>query len=457
MPAHRSAPGASLCSLLLLVLLPIAPPAQAATEQEAAGLARERRFADAAEVYRELVAQNPGAVRLRLAFADALSNDRRWSEAIAEYENVLRLDPRNLEALGSIGSLRRWQGHIDESKQAFERMRATAPRDSAPALGLAATYAADHDFTRAQALYDEAAGLKPGDPVVERERYDFRRQANPRLNVYFEDDLSFQTRIAGVAVPFLAREEIAYERQQELRFLSATGERTFTRNDNRVAYTHFFGVNNTLEASLRSSSFSYEPAATPTPGVFTTTIDSFNEIRVRYAHPITPEQVAAVRYTARPTTLFGGETFTSHKIEAEAQSQWTPRLRTTVGTGWLRDLKGTAIAVSDTANEVLLNLGAQITLTDRADVSARYITNPDLDSSISSTTLLQGGYSFSGTWSGIVRLRFDDYKAPPDQSSFYAGVRFTPSSHLWTEFGVKYVERGPSDGLFGLASVVYRF
>jgi len=456
MPVHRLAPGARVCALALLALLPVAPPARSATEQEAAGLARERRFGEAAQAYRALVAQDPKTMRLRLALADALANDRRWGEAIVEYEGVLSLDPRNAEALGSIGTLQRWRGHIDESERAYERMRAAAPRDSAPLLGLAATYAADHDFGKAQQLYEEAAKLNPGDAGVEQGRYDFRRQANPRLYAYFEDDLSFQTRIVGVAAPFLAREEIGYERQQELRFLSSTGERTFTRDDNRVTYTHFFGLNHTLEAAVRSSSFSYEPAATP-PSGFTAAIDSFKEIRVRYAHPFTPEQVAAARYTARPTRLYGGETFTSHKIEAEVQSRWTPRLRTTLGTGWLRDLKDTATSTSDTTNEALLNLGAQIVLTDRADVSARYITNPDLDSSISSTTLIQGGYTFSGAWSGIFRLRFDDYKAPPNQSSLYAGVRFTPGSHLWTEIGVKYVERGPSDGLFGLASVVYRF
>jgi hypothetical protein len=106
---------------------------------------------------------------------------------------------------------------------------------------------------------------------------------------------------------------------------------------------------------------------------------------------------------------------------------------------------------------VLLKLGAQYTLNDRADISARFITNPDLDSSIYSTTLIQAGYSFNGTYSGIARLRLDDYKASSDQVSLYVGTRFTPSSHLWTEFGVKYVGRGGSDGLFGLASIIYRF
>lgn len=456
MPAYRCA--ACLRALIILAsLLVLAPPALAATEQEAARLAAEGRHDEAAAAYRTLVAASPQSVRLRLALADALSKDRHWDEALAEYERVLRLAPGNAEALSSIGTVRRWQGHIGESLQAFERMRAAVPQDSASVLGLAGTYAQDHDYARARELYDEAARRWPAERSAQDERYAFMRQVHPRAYVYFEDDLSFQTRVAGVAAPFLAREEIGYERQQELRFLSSTGQRTFTRNDNRVNYTHYFGFNNTLETSLRSSTFGYEPAAAPTPGVFTTAIQSFNEFRVRYAQPFTPEQVAAVRYTARPTTLVGGETFTSHKLEGEEQSQWTPRFQTTLGTGLLHDLKDTALSTSDTTNQVLWRLGAQYALSDRADIAVRYITNPDLDSSIYSTLLVQGGYTFNGMYSGIARLRFDDYKLSDDQTSYYVGVRITPSSHLWAEIGIKYVERGPSNGFFGLASVILRF
>jgi hypothetical protein len=455
MPAYRSAVGARVRASILAALLLLALPALAATEQEAARLAAEGRFDAAAAAYQTLVAASPQSVRLRLALADALSKDRHWEEALAEYERVLRLAPGNAEALSSIGTVRRWQGHVGESLQAFERLRTAAPKDSAPVLGLAGTYAQDRDYARARELYDEAATRWPAERAAQDERYDFMRQVHPRTYVYFEDDLSFQTRLAGVAAPFLSREEIGYEHQQELRFNSLTGQRTFTRTDNRVTYTHFFGFNNTLETSLKSSSFDYVVPIPTTP--FTTAIDKFDEIRVRYAVPLVPEQVAAVRYTARPTKLIGGETFTSHKVEAEVQSQWTPHLQTTLGTGLLHDLKDTALATSDTTNQVLWRLGTQYTLSDRADIAVRYITNPDLDSSIYSTLIVQGGYSFNSTYSGIARLRFDDYKVSDDQTSYYVGVRITPSSHLWVEIGVKYVERGTSNGFFGLASVILRF
>lgn len=447
-------------TVLACALLAAAASAWGATEEEAVRFARQRRFDEAAAAYRALVAQNPATVRLRIELADALAKARRWDQAIREYEGALKLSPGNAEAWTGIGTVRRWQGHIEESERAYEKARAAAPRDPAAALGLAGTYTLDHDFTKAQQVYHEAAGTWPKDRNVEQARYDFARQVNPRVYAYFEDDLSFQDRIGGLALPFGAREELAYEHQQELRFLSETGSKTFTRTDNRLIYTHTFGYQQTLEASVKHSTFAYEPLAVPTSTAippFSTSIDSFDEYRVRYAQPFTPEQVGSVRATLRPTTLFFGQKFVSEKLEADVQSQWNPRLQTSFGTGVLHDLKDSAASESDLSYQVLWRVGAQYVISDRADVSFRYITNPDLDSSIYATTLVQAGYSFSGTYSGIARLRFDDYKQVDNQTSIYAGVRITPNSHLWSEFGLKYAARGPRDGLFGLASLIWRF
>lgn len=453
-------PPKSCRAVLACALLAAAAPALGATEEEAARAANEGRYEEAEAAYRALIARNPASLGLRINLADVLAKDRFWDEALREYRAALKLSPGNAEAWIGIGTVRRWQGHIDESVQAYEKARAAAPQDPAATLGLAGTYALDHDFSKAEQLYGQAAAKWPKDAGAQQAAYDFARQVNPRAYLYFEDDLSFQDRIAGVATPFGSREDIAYEHQQELRFLSETGEKTFTRTDDRLIYTHTFAYQQTLEASVKHSTFAYEPAAVPTSTAtppFSTSIDSFDEFRVRYAHPFTPEQVGSARLTLRPTTLFFGQKFVSQKLEADMQSQWNPRLQTTFGTGVLHDLQDSATSESDLSYQVLWRVGAQYAISDRADVSFRYITNPDLDSSIYATTLVQAGYTYSSTYSGIFRVRYDNYKQADNQTSIYAGVRITPNSHLWSEFGVKYAARGPRDGLFGLASVIWRF
>ena len=439
--------------IVFCLLLAWGLPALSATEQEAAGFVREGRFDQAAEAFQALVNQNPRSVRLRIELADNLARDRQWDRALAEYERVLKLEPNNVEALKGIGSVNRWRGHIAEARKAYRSARAAAPNDPGAVLEFAVTETQDHDFSAARALYDEAGRRWPQDPEVKQATYDFNRLANPRVYAYFENDLSFQTRMGGAAAPFSAREEIGYERQQELRYSYLTGDKIYQRDDNKLLYTHFFGFNHTLEIGLRNSKFSYE-----VPPVDFTAIDTFDEYRVRYAVPVTPEQVVGVRYTARPTTLVGGQTFVSQKIEPELISQWEPRFQTQLGVGWLRDLDPNATAVDQLTDRTLVRAGFQYIVNNRLDISARYVTNPDLDSTIDSTLIAEANYGLSPDgYSLLVRGRHDSYKTGDDQSSAYAGIRYTPTSNLWSEAGIKYVVRGPSSGFFPLVSVIWRF
>lgn len=431
----------------------LAQTAYAVTEKEAAEAARGGDFAAAASAYQTLVAQNPKSVSLRLQLADVLAKDRRWDQAVAEYGAVLKLQPNNTEAQRSIGTVRRWQGLMDEARRAYEKARAMDPKDPSAVLGLAATHSLDHDFAGAQKLYDEATQKWPQDGEVKQAAYDFRRQANPRVYVFYEDDLSFQTRQGGVAAPFGAREEIGAETQEESSLQSSTKAKIYVRTDKKLLYTHFFGLQHALDASARQSQYEYNQPVTGFGA-----IDNFREYRIRYTFPVTREQVVALRYTLRPTTLqLSQQSFNSHKLEAEVSSQWTPRFQTVLGTGWLRDLDGNAITTADLKNNSLLKAGFQVDVADRFQVSGKYITNPDLDNSIDSTRILQADYTFTGTLSGLARYRYDDYKQSADQTGYYLGLRFVPDSHWWTEFGAKSVERGTAKGTYALASVVYHF
>jgi tetratricopeptide (TPR) repeat protein len=439
-------------------LLTLSGIAAAVTEPEAAQQAREGHLEQAAESYAALVKQNPKSVALRLKLAETLAKDRRWERALAEYEAVLKLSPNNADALNGIGTVNRWRGHLDAARDGHTRGRQAAPGDPDGALGLAATEALDHDFGKAGALYDEAEKKWPNDGEVKQAAYDFRRQTNPRLFIFYEDDLSFRTESGGIGLPLFAREELEAEYQKETRFQYLTGAESYSRTDTKVKYTHFFGLNHTLEVDVRAAEYEYPTPPLPLPPAFSTAIDTFQEYRVRYTFPVTPEQRIAVRYSARPTTLLNTqEKFTAHKVEAELVSQWLPRFQTLIGTGWLRDLDSNAVNVDGLTSEALLKLGFQYDITNRLDFSARFITNPDLDSSVNSTTLVQSGYGFTDSLALLVRGRFDDYKTGDDQSAAYVAVRFTPSSHLWSEAGAKYVKRGSENGVYPLVSIVGKF
>jgi hypothetical protein len=341
---------------------------------------------------------------------------------------------------------------VGEARSAYAQARRAAPNDPAGTLGLAATETLDHDFRTVQSLYDEAARQWPQDAEVRQARYDFARQRNPRVHVYYEDDLSFELRSGGVTVPLYAREELGAEYLKETRLYYLTGTETYSRADSKLLYTHFFGSNHTLELQARFSEYDY-PA---TPAVFSA-IDRFQEYRVRYAVPIVPEQVVAVRYTLRPTTLINGQDFNAHKLEAELASQWLPRLQTVIGTGWLHDLDSNAAGLSDMTDETLLKLGLQYDITNRLGLTARYITNPELDSSIDSATAVQLAYSFTERLTLMAREQFDDYRFGDDQVTSYVALRYVPLAHLWTEAGAKYVKRGTESGFYPLLSVVWRF
>ena len=257
-------------------------PAQAVSEQEAASADRRGDFSVAAEAYKQLVALNPSSAALRLKYADVLAKNREWNAAINEYETMLKLHPNNTEAVLGIATVRRWQGNIREAKRANEQARLLSPTHSDPVLGLAATYALDHDFDNAGKLYSQAVTTWPADTGVKHAAYIFQRQRNPRLYLFWENDLSFESRQAGVNIPFGGREEIGVEYQDETSIAPALGNaRIYTRSDKKAFYTHYFGLNHMLDFSARTSEYQYNVTIASYTG-----IDTYQEYRFRYTVPL---------------------------------------------------------------------------------------------------------------------------------------------------------------------------
>lgn len=389
----------------------------------------------------------PGSEPPLVQRAGEAERNFRWQEASAIYRAELTENPKNAQAWRGLGRILRWQGRLSESREAYAKAEELEPGNPDGLLGIAASHRLDHAFDEAGTAYEAARKRWPGDDEVLRAVHDFERETSPRVNLFFEEDLSFRLRKLNFALPLLSRKEIQLELQEEER------PGAYRRRDAKFAFLHHFGLDQVMELSARKSAYSY---LIPTTDF--TAIDTFEEYRARYTHPISAEQVLTLKLAYRPTTLkTSGQSFSSKKLEADIRSQWIPRFATVIGGGVLHDLRGSAQSVDDMRTTSLIRLGAEYALTADAQVSATYITNPDLDNTVNSTTLLQANYQLAAAWSALLRYRYDSYKTGFNQRGTYLGFRYSSGSHLWSEVGVKTANRGDKSGIYPLLSIVYRF
>lgn len=162
----------------------------------AASLFRQGRVEEAVELYRKLVAEDPGDASLRTSLAGALGSLGRYDEAREQLEKGLDLDPLSAEGRHNLAVIHERTGRssaaveeyrnalrcdpgYEPSRQALLRLTGSAevdpprnePERRAAALaGRASEAARRGDFARALADLDEAARLAPRYPRVHHYR-----------------------------------------------------------------------------------------------------------------------------------------------------------------------------------------------------------------------------------------------------------------------------------------------
>ncbi|MQR02451.1 tetratricopeptide repeat protein [Glaciimonas soli] len=370
-----------------------------------------------------------------------------WNKALQIYRDELTKNEKNADAWRGIGRILRWEGHLEESRQAYEKAAALEPDDPDAALGIVNTYRLNHDFKQAAAGYADAQQRWPKDGDVQQAADEFAAESSPRVFAQYERDLAFRTETFGAGTPLLSNNDI------QVVHVNDESLGVYVRKDDDAIFTHFFGLNNFLEFRYRRSNYTYSAPATDFSD-----IDWFNEYRLRYTFPITPEQVGTVTYTYRPTTLLTTQqTYNSTKLELELHSQWTPRFATLVGAGELRDLNDNPTTVNDLRTTSLVKAGVEYMVTQRLQTTATYITNPDLDNSIHSKTLFLLSYQWRDDLSSLFRYRYDDYKDGVNQRIASLALRYTPTPHIWAEVGILTASRAGRSGVYPEGTLIYKF
>ena len=153
-----------LSALFLFSILAQPSDALAAKAQEARSLMAAGRFDDAIPLYRDLVKAMPGNPGLVLNLGLAQHMAGRDREAVANFELVLRLQPRTMPALMSLAEARLALGEPGAAVGPLQKAAAIEP-ESVDVRGMLATaLMGAKRYVEAAAQYRWLSGKSPEDP-----------------------------------------------------------------------------------------------------------------------------------------------------------------------------------------------------------------------------------------------------------------------------------------------------
>ena len=124
-------------------------------------LSRNGQSVEAVELYKGAVAKNPGDMRVRNAYMEALTAANMYDEAIAEAKHILLQDSKNVGAYRNLSRLYFAKGDYGMSQLCAEKAKTLAEGDSGIYNNIGVTYLVMNDEPAAIAEFETARKLNP--------------------------------------------------------------------------------------------------------------------------------------------------------------------------------------------------------------------------------------------------------------------------------------------------------
>jgi Flp pilus assembly protein TadD len=129
-------------------------------------------FADADKWFSQVTAEEPNDPEAWYLLGRTKYNENRFAEAVASFEHVLALRPKDVQAEDNLGLSQQGLGHMDQAKTAFKTaidLQVDAPLDAQPYLNLGILLTDQGDSAAAIQQLTKAAALAPQNPKIHEE------------------------------------------------------------------------------------------------------------------------------------------------------------------------------------------------------------------------------------------------------------------------------------------------
>ncbi|MEJ5051604.1 tetratricopeptide repeat protein [Chryseobacterium culicis] len=109
--------------------------------------------------------KNDTAINFYQKAVDA-SKQENWKEAIQNYEQAVKIDPKFIYAWDNLGICYRRVGEYDKALNAYKQSLAADPKGKMPLQNIAITYVYKKEYQKAIDAYNDFDKIYPGDPEV---------------------------------------------------------------------------------------------------------------------------------------------------------------------------------------------------------------------------------------------------------------------------------------------------
>ena len=117
-------------------------------------------FEGALAPMRDAINKNPDRMEYHRVIAQIYVEAKRFDEALAEYQIILRKEPTEFNYI-RLAAVQRFAGHMDDSIASLKKAHELAPRDPSPTLQLAMAYDVSGRTEEARKGYEDVLKLSP--------------------------------------------------------------------------------------------------------------------------------------------------------------------------------------------------------------------------------------------------------------------------------------------------------